>query len=144
MGNTFFENTSRKVVHKWSSFWELIFQKILKNHLWLQKFDHRDVRNPLNCGYFQNLGLCRDNRPFKTERNSGYECKFPRPYRRARDNSFSRTPLFVPRAPFLKKMSTWLISPKFSFYNFTSKSDRYSYDVQIQNIARDVIWSKSK
>jgi hypothetical protein len=27
--------------------------------------------------------------------------EIPRPYRRARDNSFSRTPSFVPRAPFL-------------------------------------------
>ncbi len=56
MGNTFFENTSRKVVHKRSSFWEMIFQKFLKNHLWLQKFDHCDLRNPLNCSYFRNLG----------------------------------------------------------------------------------------
>ncbi len=52
MGNTSFKNTSRKVVHKWSSFQAQIFWKIFKNHLWLQKKYFYDPRNRLNCSYF--------------------------------------------------------------------------------------------
>ncbi len=48
--------------------------------------------------------------------------EIPRPYHGARDNSFSHTPSFVPRAPFSKQKSTWLNITKILFFTILHRN----------------------